>query len=293
MVKSPHVLIISTKVDVATDEIVRLLYKRGVRVTRLNTEDYPFISMLSMKVGNSSRMATFSFTSPPLPCVSLIDVSALWYRRVRSAERPDAMEPGVYEFCMREARAALLGSVLALGVRSMSPPEKVWAAEYKPYQLATAMALGLTIPETLITNNPDDIVEAYKRFGGKMIAKPCRTGYVEYGEARHAIYTSQILEEHLSKADSVRLSPTIFQPLVEKQCDVRVTAVGEKLFVAEIYSQSDPAASIDWRRTANPKLPHRVGSLPDEVENRIKSLLLTLGLHFAAIDLIKTALLHS
>jgi glutathione synthase/RimK-type ligase-like ATP-grasp enzyme len=285
---APHVLVASTKLDVATDEVVQLLAERGVRVSRLNTEDYPFNSMLSTSIGGESGRIAVSFTSPPSPAVPLMGVTSVWYRRVRSAERPNGMTAGVYDFCLREARAALLGSVLALGGRCMNPPEKVWAAEYKPYQLATAQAVGLAVPETVITNDPDEVVAAFKRFGGQMIGKPCRTGYVDYGDGGHAIYTSQILEDHFSKVDAARLSPAIYQPLVPKLCDVRVTAVGDTLFVAEIDSQSDPAASVDWRRSVNPHLPHRVGSLPHEVEQQIRSLLRALGLSFGAVDLIRT-----
>ena len=285
---APSVLVASTKLDLATDEVLKILSKRGVHVTRLNTEDYPFMSMLSTNIGGESSAVRCSFSAPALPAVPLDGVTSVWYRRVRSPDRPGGMASGVYDFCLREARAALLGSILALGGRCMNPPEKAWAAEYKPYQLATAQATGLAIPETVITNDPGAVVAAFSRFGGRMIGKPCRTGYVDLGDEGLAIYTSRILEEHLSSVDSARFSPVIYQPLIPKACDVRVTAVGNELFVAEIASQSDPSASVDWRRTTNPNLPHRVGSLPPELEHQIRTLLRALGLSFGAVDLIRT-----
>jgi glutathione synthase/RimK-type ligase-like ATP-grasp enzyme len=69
---------------------------------------------------------------------------------------------------------------------------------------------------------------------------------------------------------------------------VRVTYVGGHLFVAEIDSQSDPAAKVDWRRTANPDLPHRRAALPRAVEQGIGRLMEVMDLRFGAIDLIRT-----
>jgi len=286
MSPSPHVLIVSTKLDVATDVVVSLLDRRGVRATRINSEDFPFDSFLATTVTPNSLTTTYRFGA--LEPVTLEDVSSIWYRRVRSPERPNTMLQGVYDFCLREARSALLGSILGTNSRIMSPPASIWSAEHKLLQLETARLVGLQIPETVFTNDPNRVMQAFKTFNGKMIAKPIRTGFVDYGSEQQAIFTSQVLESHLERVNDARLSPAIYQPLIPKRFDVRVTAVGSRLFVAEIDSQSDPEASVDWRHTADSHLPHYRSSLPIEVEAGIHKLLSRLGLNFAAIDLIRT-----
>jgi glutathione synthase/RimK-type ligase-like ATP-grasp enzyme len=198
------------------------------------------------------------------------------------------MAQGVYDFCLREARSALLGSILSKKVKIMSPPSSIWSAEHKVLQLTVARDVGLQIPETIITNEPAQITEAFKRFGGNMITKPVRSGFVDYGSEQHAIFTSQVLEDHLQRVADARWSPAIYQPLIPKQFDVRVTVVGSQFFSAEIDSQSDPDAAVDWRHTSNPQLPHREASIPNDVKERLKSMLDILQLRFAAIDLIRT-----
>ncbi len=220
--------------------------------------------------------------------ISFDDVSSLWYRRVRTAEAPDDMSPGIYDFCVREAHDALLGMLLSLPVRVMSAPDGIWAAEHKTFQLANAKSLGLPIPETIITNNPAEVSRAFIRFQRQMIAKPVKAGLIATDGEQRAIYTSAVLEEHLNDLDSARWSPTIYQPLIPKACDVRVTIVGDTFFVAEIDSQQDPAARVDWRRTNNPKLPHRRGSLPSKLTEQLRSLMTTLKLAFGCVDLIRT-----
>lgn len=282
---------VSTKVDAASDEVEVRLREGGAEVTRIDTEDVPFEALLTTELGPGSE-ARVSFSPPVQPaCISLSTATSLWYRRVRAPEPPAEMNPGVYDFCAREARAAVLGAVqaiAAIGVPCMSPPARVWAAEHKVLQLQVARAVGLPIPDTVVTNDPDAVIAAFARFGGEMIAKPTRTGYVDTGTEELAIYTSRVLEEHLERVEDARWSPAIYQRLVEKRCDVRVTIVGRELFVAEIDSQTDECAAVDWRRTQNPDLPHRRAALPTPLTDTLRRYMGTLGLEFGAVDLVRT-----
>jgi glutathione synthase/RimK-type ligase-like ATP-grasp enzyme len=78
----------------------------------------------------------------------------------------------------------------------MSHPTAVWQAEFKPYQLEAAVAVGLTVPTTVITNDPVRIREMFLECGS-MVVKPVRSGYVVHAGQEHAIYTSRVLEQHL------------------------------------------------------------------------------------------------
>jgi glutathione synthase/RimK-type ligase-like ATP-grasp enzyme len=152
----------------------------------------------------------------------------------------------VYEFCLQETRATLLGIILGLSTRWMSHPSAIWSSEFKPFQLSLAARLGLSVPPTIITNDPSSIRSAFDQFGA-MIAKPVRRGHITEDGRTCAIFTSQVLKEHLDEIESARYSPAIYQALIPKRFDVRVTIVGRQVFAAAIDSQSDPAAIIDWR----------------------------------------------
>lgn len=286
--REPHILIVSTKVDIASDAVVRELNAQGSRVTRLNTEDFPFDSLLTARLQNGQDFSC-SYQIDGVRLASLDDVTSIWYRRVRSPERPDEMVRGVYDFCLREARSTVLGTVLAhSATRVMSPPSKIWAAENKLFQLATALRVGLVIPGTVITNDPNEVRSAFERFGGRMIVKAVRSGFVDYGHEQRAVFTSRVLEEHLQEVDGARWSPAIYQPLLPKLCDVRVTVVGSMIFVAEIDSQSDPAAVVDWRHAENSALPHFRAQIPEHVADAIRRMFVELGLSFGAVDLVRT-----
>ena len=168
----------------------------------------------------------------------------------------------------------------------MSHPASVWRAEFKPFQLCAAAEAGLPIPRTVITNDPGVVRSAFTKFG-QMIAKPVRSGYLTQAGKEFSIFTSQVLAEHLDELEDVRLSPAIYQELVPKLFDVRVTVVGRRLFAAAIDSQSDPEAIIDWRRTGNPKLPHHRIDLPSSLSVALLRLMDDLNLAFGAIDMIQ------
>lgn len=279
MTSDSHVLIVSTIADVATDDVVRRLATAGVPHFRINTEDYPFSRTLAFhpKVVGQSWMESDG--------VNVSIPTAVWYRRLRTPPKPEEMDEGVYTFCLQETRAALLGGVMGLHARWMSHPAAVWQAEYKPYQLSLADELGLATPKTVVTNEPRMIREAFAEFGG-MIAKPTRTGHIVCEGKEYAIFTSRVLERHLEELDSARLSPAIYQQLIPKKFDLRITVVGRKIYAAAIDSQSDPAATIDWRRTDDPSLPHHPTVLPSALSDQLLLLMDSLRLTFGAIDMI-------
>lgn len=276
------VLIVSTIADTATDEVVRRLLRLDIPVKRLNTEEYPFSSTLAFRPENSAGRSWITLNGE-----SISNPSRIWYRRVRTPPKPNGMDDGVYTFCLQENRAALIGSIMGLPGPWMSHPSAVWQAEYKPFQLTLATKAGLRIPATVITNDPSTIREAFREFR-EMIVKPVRTGYLTCEGQELAIFTSRVLEQHLEELESARLSPAIYQTLVPKRFDLRITIVGRKIFAAAIDSQTDPSAAIDWRHTTNPNLPHRPFLLPEEIAKKLLLLMDSLRLTFAAIDMVQT-----
>jgi glutathione synthase/RimK-type ligase-like ATP-grasp enzyme len=197
------------------------------------------------------------------------------------------MQEGVYDFCLQENRAALLGSIAGYQTRWMSHPADVWRAELKPYQLQLARDMGLSVPKTLVTNDPSSIRKAFHEYG-PMIVKPSRSGYAVVDGQERSIYTSRLLAEHLEYVDEARLSPAIYQELIPKRYDIRATVVGSDIFAAAIHSQTDPAAAVDWRHTDNPDLPHTPIQLPPKVKEGVLALMSKLGLSFGAVDLVET-----
>jgi glutathione synthase/RimK-type ligase-like ATP-grasp enzyme len=196
------------------------------------------------------------------------------------------MDEGTATFCRQETRAALIGAVAGRTTRWMSHPASIWLAEFKPYQLEVAAGIGIPIPRTIVTNDPVSIRRAFGEFAG-MIVKPTRTGYFVSNGVEQSIYTSQVLKEYLEELESARFSPAIYQELIPKRHDIRVTIVGTDIFAAAIDSQADLTANIDWRRTDDPALTHFRHELPQALKELLLRFMGQLQLTFGAIDLVQ------
>lgn len=267
--------------DLATDAVIEALCQIGTAFTRVNTEDLPFSGTIDYEIANGQSSRPF------FPSQDGLWFSSVWYRRMRVPAPPSDLDPGVYDFCVRETRSALIGGMLGADTRWMSNPAAIWKAEFKPHQLHLAKDLGFDLPRTLISNNPDSILAFHKRIGD-LIAKPVRSGHLIKGGSDHAVFTTLLRDEEYMDLSDASLSPTIYQELIPKKYDIRATVVGNEIFAVAIDSQSDPSATIDWRRTNNPQLPHFAITLPENIERSILLLMSRLSLTYGAIDLVLT-----
>ena len=268
--------------DLATDAVVRALQDLDTPVVRVNTEDLPFSGVIDYSIGVPQPELIFSERGGAEDWFG-----AVWYRRLRIPTTPPGMDAGIYDFCVRENRSALIGGLIGHETRWMSHPGAIWKAEFKPYQLRIAAQIGLDIPKTLISNRPESIRAFYQKYG-PIIAKPVRSGYVVKDGVECAVFTTKLEDEAMIDLSDASLSPTIYQEFLPKAYDIRVTIVGRKLFAVTIDSQSDPNAVIDWRKTENPLLPHAPIELPEPLQQSLLELMSRMSLTYGAIDLVLT-----
>ena len=133
----------------------------------------------------------------------------------------------------------------------MNPPTADEVSQRKIRQLQAARRVGLSIPETLVTNRPCAAREFIETHGvGHVIRKAFRN----IAEAPRE--THLLREEDLSLLDNVRYTPVIFRSFVPAALDLRVTVVEDDIFAAAISSESEYAAdyrpglsSARWSRT--------------------------------------------
>ena len=171
--------------------------------------------------------------------------------------------------------------------RWLSDPFAMDRAENKIVQLRAARTVDLQIPDTVITSDPDEVRTFAAIHPLGIVVKPLAVVPM----LGQVIYTNRLTEAHLARIDSVRSSPAIFQALVPKAYELRITIVGDRMFAARIWSQDDAATALDWRR--EPALnDYRVRmaavEIPADVERRLRVLLDALGLRFGCIDMIVT-----
>ena len=150
-------------------------------------------------------------------------------------------------------------------------------------QLQAAQKLGLSIPETLVTNSPDR-VSGFIAQHDTVIYKPL-TYYIDQDKV---LYTNRItLESVRTNPGAVVVAPGIFQEEIEKAYELRVTVVEDRIFALKIIPEGDSASRLDWRRNQIDRSYYDY-----QLDTTLASLLLKFhamtGLKYAAYDLIVT-----
>jgi ATP-grasp ribosomal peptide maturase len=272
MPNAPTVAVFTTNADVTADYVVRELSERGVRVFRCDPGDFPAKVTLAARSGEcwTGRLDAGGRS------LAIEDVVCAWWRRPSRIEPvPLVAEP---DWSVREARAGFYGLMSVLPW--LNHPDDIRRAEHKPLQLAVAAAVGLSVPPTLLTNDPDE-VRAFAEEHGALIYKPLCSG----GLSDHRmIYASRVALDAVD--DAVRLTAHLFQPEIVKDHELRVTLVDGRPFVARIDAASD-VGRRDWRADY-PSLTYTPVELPPPVLGKLRAYAQRMRLRFLAADIIVT-----
>lgn len=132
--------------------MVTALRDRGTAVCRVNTAWFP--AQLSLSAGlRGGRWSGYLRT--PAHCVELEDVHAVWYRSPEAYQMPDELSAPERQHAFLEAKYGLGGVLSSLPAFRVNHPARMADAAYKPVQLVRAHKCGLTVPDTIISNEPE------------------------------------------------------------------------------------------------------------------------------------------
>lgn len=276
------VLIIAANDDWPTDRVVTELTGRGVEVFRMDTADFPQQLSLTARIdrhsGWTGELASGHRT------VNLPWGSAVYYRAPRAFQFPEGMSGPEERFAAAQARAGLGGVLSALRCHWVNHPTAMARAEYKPVQLAAASRSGLRIPTTLITNEPDRVRALASEVTEGIVCKPVASPVlIEDGKLK-SVYTHRLHPEDLVDLEGVSSTAHLFQEWVQKDHEVRLTVIGDRMFAAAIHAGSD-ASHEDWRSDYG-SLTYSVTTVPDDVADGMRRLMARLKLVYGAADFV-------
>lgn len=213
--------------------------------------------------------------------VPLADVTAVYYRRPGDFDLPAELSGPEQRFAHAQARVGLGGVLASLPARWMNHPAALADGEYKPRQLDVAARIGFSVPATVVTNHPED-VRALAADVGELVIKPLAEPIVPEGGGYTAVYTRRLTPTDLDDLHALSVSAHYVQEWIEKAYEVRITAVGDRLFPVAIHPGS-AAARVDWRRDYE-ALRYEIIECPPEVALGIARYLAKFGLTFGAFD---------
>ena len=262
------------------------LERLGHTCDLLFTADYPTRLLSSLRISNGLPLGWRFAGSAVEGYNPHYDI--VWLRRPLSPFiREGATHPDDFSVVLNQCKAfhTAFWHVVA--------PEAVWIntlhssrlASQKPIQLQKARELGFQIPDTLITNSFDEANEFVSKHPHTVLKLFTPAAWSEPGLMRVA-ETRAITKADFPSRKTFEACPVILQEAISKRVEHRIVIMGDLSVSVEINIQGRPDVS-DWRH-AGSAVRSRPGDLVEEVRARCVSLVRSLGLKFATLDVIET-----
>ncbi|GAA3265879.1 ATP-grasp ribosomal peptide maturase [Streptomyces lavendulae] len=269
------VLVATEADDVTADMVIAELNRRGVPVVRFNPADIGDGLTVSARYGSRPAHPAGRLLTPSRDA-DLKDVRSVYWRRPTWPAFTDLSTDDA-RFAAAQTRYGLGGVLHALDRPLwVNHPLRNAEADYKPHQLALAQGLGLAVPETVITNDPNE-ARSFIAAHTRVIHKTLRSTSYQRDGVPVVSWAEPVTADEID--DRIRVAPHLFQVRVDKVCDVRVLAVGRQVFAVRIESEL-----LDWRRDYS-ALAYSVIALPAPLEAALLAFLDAFGLVSGSFDL--------
>ncbi|MFI0769991.1 ATP-grasp ribosomal peptide maturase [Streptomyces sp. NPDC021218] len=278
MADTQPVLVVTEPLDITADMVITHLNQRDVPVVRFNPADLP--------VGDLTVTARFGGCPASAPVAGQLRIPSrtadLEHLRAVYWRRPiwpafDRLDADDARYAAAQVRHGLAGTLYSLDHPLwVNHPASNAAADYKPAQLAAAVRCGLTVPATLITNDPGEarqFITTHRR----VISKTLRWTPYERAGIGLTSWAEPVTADEVD--DSAAVAPHLFQARVDKVADLRVLVVGRQSFAVRIDS-----GLLDWRKDYS-ALSYTVVDLPSRLERALLACLDHFGIPSGSFDL--------
>ncbi len=281
-----RVLILTELGDIHAYAVSEALRLKGAEPILWHTSDFPSRSVESLAIEGGSMHVDIH--GPNLGLVNP-QVDVVWHRRPSYVLPEHGLHPADRTFADQECsifRRSLL-TLLAPGAFWVNPLESAVVAGRKAVQQWIATGAGLRTPASLYSNDPGQIRSFLARHGGQAIYKPFRGATWQDETTSYIPYTARLTEECLVTDELLQAVPGIYQELVPKAYELRITIMGQRVFAAKILSQQTETGKVDWRKSYH-ELVMQPYELPEVVASACREMLGRMDLVFGCFDLIVT-----
>ncbi|MFL5344418.1 MAG: hypothetical protein ACJ8AT_06480 [Hyalangium sp.] len=281
------VLILSQPTDIHAAAVAEALARKGASALLWHTSDFPTRATETVRFEAGRR--SVRLRGPELKLSEHLaehTLGTIWNRRPAVVIDPQRVHPADYD-CVdlgcRTFRRSLLDTLA---------PEAFWVNPHhavertsKLRQHQFALEVGLEVPDTVYTNDPGEIRAFIREHGGQIAFKPFKMTAWRDDAKYYMTYTSQLTEAQLIEDELLSMVPGIYQALVPKAYELRVTMMGRRAFAAKLLSQQTEGGRLDWRR-AQDELRMEPFELPVEVAEQCYALMRRLDIVFGCFDFI-------
>lgn len=291
------VFIISKHGEPATISIMKWLKRMNEKVVRLNFGDFTRGRKVSLRLSSGETNVMIDEIAYS---EEEIRASSVWLRKLEVFQNhPDAWSlkqslPQSYQFSKPEYNTYcksleyLLKDARWLSHADIEHLNKIDVLNH-------ARICGLKIPDTIITNNKEELT-AFLTGHPKAITK-CLTdgsniGFKEKENGKLHIFqltTNLLTKENLEDIPDFFV-PSIVQAYQEKTFELRIFYLAGQFYAIAIFSQKQKGTMIDFRVMDDREAPSRMTAfeLPDDIKEKLHLLMQSIRLNTGSIDMIYT-----
>ncbi|HRN83020.1 hypothetical protein [Nitrosomonas europaea] len=213
--------------------------------------------------------------------------TSAWFRRRSPYRSLRDAHPDSIMFLKNELSSAHEALISSVEMRSQYVVGGISTrrASSKLLQLEMAKSLGLAVPDTLVSNDYEQVADFASRWG-RILVKHFLPHYWGHTASGRMTSVAPSVISDLAKINrrSIEICPAIYQEVVDKAYEIRVTVIGDRIFPAKIESRKGEAF-LDWRQEfSNSDMLMSSMTLDTATERSIRCLMNALDLHYGCLD---------
>lgn len=280
------ILIITTVGDIHSYAVSKALEKKSVKHILWHSSDFPAQGTESIKFINRKREIIINDSE-----IQMIDpiFSTIWLRRPSFSINNKILHRADQEYSLYQCQSyrRILYDLLSPTAFWVNPREKALQADSKILQQNIAISVGLKTPATLFSNDAEQICIFLRSNNDSVVFKPLKAAFWVNSDNVWLNYSRVIHEKDLTDDDILRQTPAIYQEVIPKLYELRITMMGRRAFGAKILSQKTDSGKMDWRLGYD-ELEIENWEVPDKLVGLCSKMLDKLGLVFGCFDFIVT-----
>ena len=199
----------------------------------------------------------------------------IWWRRVRANQKIGVtqFDEHTSNLINNDCRGTVAGLLESnFNGKWISRPEATDKASNKIYQLQVAQQCGFRVPETLISQNRQEVIDFKRRLNKQIIVKPV------VGASGPLIFTQFMEHPEAYPQESFTHCPATYQEYIKGSHHIRLNCFGDTSFAALIETDV-----LDWRPNLN--IPISAWNVPRSLHKKVRKTLDALGLTMGIIDI--------
>ena len=152
-------------------------------------------------------------------------IKSVWnYNAVRIQPNPNLLNESK-EFVKNEWHEGILTLWKSVDAKWVNSPTSIFDAGNRFHQLKIAHQIGLKTPDTLVTNDPEELELFFNKYGDNVIAKTLGSSAgLPNGKM---IFTTKISKSDIVSSEEIHNAPSMYQQYIPKKTEFRVTVIGD------------------------------------------------------------------